>query len=113
MRIRRSRLNNPKAANSIAPFDPPPPELAGAGLAGGFPIMLGFAGDRFSNLSGTAFSFIFVTALIGNMLINFLMGLIVHNYGVEHLTTVSYAEVALMALLLLFIAKDLREHKNQ
>lgn len=87
--------------------------LSGAGLAGGFPIMLGFAGDRFSNLSGTAFSFIFVTALIGNMLINFLTGLIVHHYGVAHLTTVSYIQIALMALLLLFISKDIRSHTNR
>ena len=56
--------------------------LSGAGLAGGFPIMLGFVGERFSEVSGTAFSFVFVVALIGNMLVNFLMGLIVHNYGV-------------------------------
>jgi MFS family permease len=84
--------------------------LSGAGLAGGFPIMLGFAGDRFSDLSGTAFSFIFVTALIGNMLINFLTGLIIHYHGVAHLTTVCYVGVLLMSLLLLFISKDLREH---
>ena len=87
--------------------------LSGAGLAGGFPIMLGFAGDRFSDLSGTAFSFIFVTALIGNMLINFVMGLIVHHFGVAHLTTVSYVEIASMALLLLFISKDVKLHTNK
>src|SRR4029079_13964564 len=33
--------------------------LSGAGLAGGFPIMLGFVGERFSEVSGTAFSFVF------------------------------------------------------
>ena len=87
--------------------------FSGAGLAGGFPIMLGFAGDRFSNLSGTAFSFIFVTALIGNMLINFLTGLIVHHYGVGHLTTISYVEIALMSLLLLFISKDIKLNTNK
>lgn len=87
--------------------------LSGAGLAGGFPIMLGFAGDRFSKLSGTAFSFIFVMALIGNMLINFLMGFIVHHYGVAHLTTVSYIEIALMAFLFIFISRDLKSHKIQ
>ena len=75
--------------------------------------MLGFAGDRFSNLSGTAFSFIFVTALIGNMLINFLTGLVVHLYGVAHLTTVSYIQIALMALLLLFISKDIKLYTNR
>lgn len=82
--------------------------LSGAGLAGGFPIMLGFAGERFAALSGTAFSFLFVIALIGNMLVNYLMGLIVHHYGVDHLTTVSYIATALMAALFYFITQRLK-----
>lgn len=83
--------------------------LSGAGLAGGFPIMLGFVGERFAALSGTAFSFVFVVALIGNMLINYLMGVVVHRYGISHLTTVSYAEVAVMVILLFFICKKLQQ----
>jgi MFS transporter, FHS family, glucose/mannose:H+ symporter len=83
--------------------------LSGAGLAGGFPIMLGFVGERFASISGTAFSFVFVVALIGNMLINYLMGVIVHKYGVHHLTTVSYMEVGIMMTLLFFIYKKLHQ----
>ncbi|HEY5390889.1 MAG TPA: MFS transporter, partial [Hanamia sp.] len=45
--------------------------LLGAGLAGGFPLMLGLVGDRYKELSGTAFSLVFVIALLGNMLINY------------------------------------------
>ena len=82
--------------------------LSGAGLSGGFPIMLGFVGERFASLSGTAFSFVFVVALIGNMLINYAMGVIVHDYGIEHLTTVSYIQIGLMAALFLFIVQKLR-----
>lgn len=82
--------------------------LSGAGLAGGFPIMLGFAGERFATLSGTAFSFLFVVALIGNMLVNYAMGLIVHHYGVDHLTTVSYIATAVMATLFYFITQCLK-----
>lgn len=82
--------------------------LSGAGLAGGFPIMLGFAGERFAALSGTAFSFLFVVALIGNMLVNYAMGLIVHHYGVDHLTTVSYITTAVMATLFYFITQRLK-----
>ena len=82
--------------------------LSGAGLSGGFPIMLGFVGERFASLSGTAFSFVFVVALIGNMLINYAMGVIVHDYGIEHLTTVSYIQIGLMAALLLLIVQKLR-----
>lgn len=82
--------------------------LSGAGLAGGFPLMLGFVGERFSQLSGTAFSFVFVIALIGNMLINYLMGIIVHEYGVHNLILVSYIEISAMAILFLFIIIKLK-----
>ncbi len=85
--------------------------LSGAGMAGGFPIMLGFVGERFASLSGTAFSFVFTVALIGNMLINYLMGIIVQTYGVHHLTTVSYIEIAIMAFLFFFIIQQLKLNK--
>lgn len=82
--------------------------LSGAGLAGGFPIMLGFVGERYADLSGTAFSFVFVVALIGNMAVNYAMGLIVHHYGVEQLTTVSYVGAGIMSILFLFIIRKLQ-----
>ena len=85
--------------------------LSGAGLAGGFPLMLGFVGERFAHLSGTAFSFVFTIALLGNMLINYLMGIIVHRYGVHHLTTVAYIEIAIMAILFYFIIQKLKSTK--
>jgi len=86
--------------------------LSGAGLAGGFPIMLGFVGERFSSLSGTAFSFVFVVALIGNMLINYLMGIVVQQYGVRQLSTVSYIEIAVMIILFFFIIQKLKSHNK-
>lgn len=61
--------------------------LLGGGLSGGFPVMLGIAGNLFAEISGTAFSFIFLIALAGNTLINLLMGLIAQRYGVGHLIT--------------------------
>lgn len=82
--------------------------LSGAGLAQGFPVMLGFVSERFSSLSGTAFSFVFVVALVGNILVNYLMGLIVHHYGINHLATVAYSEVAIMGVLFILITKQLK-----
>jgi len=73
--------------------------LLGAGLSGGFPIMLGFVGNLYSELSGTAFSLVFFIALIGNTLINFLMGLVAQNFGVEHLITFALTETVIMILL--------------
>lgn len=82
--------------------------LSGAGVAGGFPIMLGFVGERYAAFSGTAFSFVFVVALIGNMLINYLTGVIIQTHGVEHLVTVSYVEIAVMAALFVIIIRNLK-----
>jgi MFS family permease len=79
--------------------------LIGAGLAAGFPIMLGFVGSRFTDLSATAFSFAFVIALLGNSLINYLTGLIVQAYGVQQMISVAAAEVCCMFILCIFIRK--------
>jgi len=82
--------------------------LSGAGLAGGFPLMLGITGKHFARLSGTAFSFVFTVALIGNMLINYLMGIIVDEFGIHHLTTVAYIEIGFMTVLFYFITQKLK-----
>jgi len=73
--------------------------LLGAGLAGGFPLMLGLVGDRYKELSGTAFSIVFVIALFGNMVINYTMGVIAQTYGIRHLITVAFIELVVMMLL--------------
>ncbi|MDQ2657772.1 MAG: MFS transporter [Bacteroidota bacterium] len=74
----------------------------GIGLAAGFPVMLGFVGNLYADVSGTAFSIVLTIALVGNMLVNFIMGVIAGKFGVEHLTTVAF--VLLSAMLLLSIA---------
>jgi len=45
--------------------------ITGIGLAAGFPVILGYVGQMFASLSGTAFSIAMVIALIGNFIINF------------------------------------------
>ncbi len=86
--------------------------FSGAGLAGGFPLMLGITGKHFAHLSGTAFSFVFTVALLGNMLINYLMGFIVDTFGVLHLTTVGYIEVACMTMIFYFILQTLKTKQD-
>lgn len=85
--------------------------LLGAGLAGGFPLMLGFVGNRYKELSGTAFSLVLVIALIGNMIINYSMGLIAQTYGIRHLITVGFIELAVMILLCTSILNKLKNNK--
>lgn len=79
--------------------------ITGAGLASGFPIMLGFVGELYSALSATAFSLVFTIALLGNMLVNFLMGIVAENYGIEHLETMALGLLAVMVTLSLFILR--------
>lgn len=71
----------------------------GIGLAAGFPVMLGFVGNLYADVSGTAFSIVLTIALIGNMLVNFVMGVVAENYGVQHLTTVAFILLSAMLLL--------------
>jgi FHS family glucose/mannose:H+ symporter-like MFS transporter len=50
--------------------------LIGFGFAAAFPVMLGYVGDLYAKLSGTAFSIIFVMALMGGMLFPYFAGLV-------------------------------------
>jgi MFS family permease len=84
--------------------------LLGAGLAGGFPLMLGFVGNRYKELSGTAFSLALVIALLGNMIINYGMGVIAKNFGIQHLITVAFVELVVMILLCSIILKKLKNN---
>jgi MFS transporter, FHS family, glucose/mannose:H+ symporter len=79
----------------------------GAGLASGFPVMLGFVGNRFTELSGTAFSLVLFIALFGNTLVNYGMGIIAQNFGVHHLVTFAFAETIIMILLSFIILRKL------
>jgi MFS transporter, FHS family, glucose/mannose:H+ symporter len=82
--------------------------LLGAGLASGFPVMLGFVSSRFAEVSGTAFSIVLFIALFGNVFINYGMGIIAQNFGIHHLVTVAFAESAIMILLCLIILKNVK-----
>lgn len=82
--------------------------ILGAGLASGFPIMLGFTGNLYAELSGTAFSIVLAIALLGNMSVNYLMGIIAKNFGIQHLTTVAMIELVMLVLLAAFILKKIK-----
>ena len=82
--------------------------ILGAGLAAGYPVMLGFVGDRYKTLSGTAFSIVISMALVGSMIINYLMGLIVERFGIQHLTTMGFVLTTGMLFFLLMIFKKIK-----
>jgi FHS family glucose/mannose:H+ symporter-like MFS transporter len=85
--------------------------LMGAGLAAGFPTMLGLVGNRYPQLSGTAFSFVLAVALLGNMLVNYSMGQVAQNYGIKHLTTFTFAELIMLAGFAFMIFRNLKHNK--
>jgi MFS transporter, FHS family, glucose/mannose:H+ symporter len=73
--------------------------LLGMGLAAGFPVMLGYIGERYPEISGIAFSFALVIALLGNTLLNMLTGFIARTWGIQHFSTVLILAAFFMALL--------------
>jgi len=85
--------------------------LLGAGIAAGFPTMLGFVGNRYSKMSGTAFSFVLVIALLGNMLVNYSMGLVTENFGIKHLTTFIFAELLILVFIAMSIFHRLKQNR--
>jgi MFS transporter, FHS family, glucose/mannose:H+ symporter len=85
--------------------------LLGAGLASGFPVMLGFVGDRYAGFSGTAFSAVLFIALFGNTLINYGMGIVAQNFGINHLITFAFAETLIMIVLCLIVLKRIKNSK--
>jgi MFS family permease len=81
--------------------------LIGAGLAAAFPIVLGFIGDRYPQQSGTAFSILFVLALIGNMVLNKAFGYVAQIHGIQQYARVMLACLACSAILLALVVKQL------
>jgi MFS transporter, FHS family, glucose/mannose:H+ symporter len=74
--------------------------LLGVGFSATFPVVLGFVGDRYTQLSGTAFSIVIVMALTGGMLLPWLTGVLGASYGLRgSFTIVPVALVLLSALL--------------
>ncbi|MFN8239974.1 MAG: MFS transporter [Bacteroidales bacterium] len=77
--------------------------LAGSGLSSGFPVMLGITGRLFSELSGTAFSLVLSFALLGNMGFNYAMGYISKIFGIRHMLTTGFVQLAALFILSFFI----------
>ena len=74
--------------------------LLGTGFAPTFPVVLAFVGDRYAQLSGTAFSVVMVMALTGGMILPYLTGVLGTSYGLRgSFVIVPVALVLLSALL--------------
>jgi fucose permease len=81
--------------------------LLGVGFAATFPVILGFVGDRYANLSGTAFSITFVMALTGGMVMPYITGVLGARYGLRMSFLVVPAALVGIVLLLGLRARGL------
>jgi fucose permease len=74
--------------------------LLGCGFAATFPVVLGFVGDRYTQLSGTAFSIVIVMALTGGMILPYATGVLGASYGLRGSFVIVPAALVLLATLL-------------
>jgi MFS transporter, FHS family, glucose/mannose:H+ symporter len=81
--------------------------LLGAGFAATFPVVLGLVGDRYAQLSGTAFSVVIVMALTGGMLLPFATGALGATYGLRGSFLIVPAALLLLAVLLTVVSRRL------
>ena len=74
--------------------------LLGCGFAASFPVVLGFVGDRYAHLSGTAFSIVIVMALPGGMILPYTTGVLGASYGLRGSFVIVPVALVCFALLL-------------
>ena len=79
--------------------------LLGAGLAAGFPVVLGYVGDLYPTLSGTAFSIVLVMALTGGSLFPYLAGIMGESLGLRASFLILPVSLLIMGLLLVIVLK--------
>jgi MFS transporter, FHS family, glucose/mannose:H+ symporter len=82
--------------------------LLGAGLAAGFPVVLGRVADRYAALSGTAFSIVLVMALTGGSLLPFVTGVLGGVYGLHASLLVVPAGLALQLVIFALVLRRTR-----
>ena len=81
--------------------------IIGSGTAAGFPVILGYIGQLYANLSGTAFSIALVIALTGNTLLNYLFGIIANKYTIDSLPVLLLGCIGCMLVLLIIIRQKM------
>ncbi len=74
--------------------------LAGAGFAAVFPVILGYVGDRYEQLSGTAFGVVLVMALMGGTALPYVTGVLGDAFGLRPSLAIVPAGIVCVALLL-------------
>jgi MFS transporter, FHS family, glucose/mannose:H+ symporter len=77
--------------------------LIGLGLAACFPVVLGLVGNRYAKWSGTAFGIALTIALVGNMIINYLIGVLAKVWGMQVYPVIMIVTGVSTSILILMI----------
>lgn len=80
----------------------------GVGFAAMFPTVLGFIGDRYAALSGTAFSVAIAMALIGGMLLPYTAGVLGGNYGMRGSFAIVPVALVILVIFVTILSRKLR-----
>jgi len=83
--------------------------LLGFGAAAAFPVMLGYVGSMFPEISGAAFSLVLFIALTGNALLNALGGLVFEKFQIGSFIFFMIGILLVMLLLLAVIVGKLKK----
>lgn len=86
--------------------------LIGCGLAAAFPVILGYVGDRYPKLSGTAFSIAFVMALTGGMIFPYFTGVAGQSLGLRHSFIATPISLVCQAILFWIVLQKIQVKKN-
>ncbi len=97
-------------------FNTPIPVYLGAvflgiGTAAVFPVILGFVSEMYQEMRGTAFSVVIFIAVFGNILMNFMMGILSEKYGISLYPWV-LCFCVVMILLIYFIREQRKSPLN-
>lgn len=82
--------------------------MVGVGFAATFPTVLGFVGERYAQLSGTAFSLVITIALLGGMFFPWLTGVLGGRYGMRGSFVIFPVALVALAILLGILSRKLR-----
>ncbi|MCL1932285.1 MAG: MFS transporter [Candidatus Azobacteroides sp.] len=74
--------------------------LVGSGMAGVFPIVMGFIGNHYKETTGTAIGIVLFIGLCGNSLINYLMGYVSEVFGIKTFPVLILLILGLQAIAL-------------
>lgn len=87
--------------------------ILGAGFGAGYPVILGYIGDLYPKMSGTAFSVAFTIAMVGGMLLPYLAGIIGDAFGLKNSFLIVPGALIIIFILFVTVLKRFSKHHSQ